>query len=334
MRRSEYFDVLKGIGILCVFYGHTAEWASLPSRLIFNFHMPLFFMISGVFFDPCKSPDFKSLLARLWKGLLLPYCLFVLVGYAVHFNTAMTRWTSSPGLECLRILHGDAAPSVWFLVCLAMVQAIAWLMRQPTGKMAYMVMIVSGVMAHLIYHYVPRSVISSMPFMLASVPAAMMFFVFGGCIRNALFRLERASMKSSVVLPMLSVMAVLLVAACLVSDDRISIITATFDLRLLPACALGLGTSALLAKFLASFRLPRLVLSCIGRRSLCLFALEAPVAYVLYKMGIVSHENMMVNEHSCMSGFLRMAFVLAFAYAASYPTLWVLGKLQTGRVAR
>ena len=133
---------------------------------------------------------------------------------------------------------------------------------------------------------------------------------------------------------MLSVMAVLLVAVCLVSDDRISIITATFDLRLLPACALGLATSALLAKFLASFRLPRLVLSCIGRRRLCLFALEGPVAYFLYRIGVVPYENMMKHEHSCTSGFLRMIGALALAWAASYPTIWVLNKLRTKSAGR
>ena len=187
MGRSEYFDVLKGIGILCVFYGHTAEAMSLPQRLMFNFHMPLFFLISGVFFNPRKLLDLKTLLHRIWNGLLLPYCLFVLLGYVIHFNTSFVRWTSNPIAECLLILHGDAAPSVWFLVCLAMVQVFVWLVRQLSMNMIYMIIAGLGVMAHLIYHYVPRSIISQMPFMLASVPAAMMFFLFGTCLRNALF---------------------------------------------------------------------------------------------------------------------------------------------------
>lgn len=49
MKRIEWIDVAKGIGILAVILGH----CSLSRQIawtIYSFHMPLFFIIGGLFF--------------------------------------------------------------------------------------------------------------------------------------------------------------------------------------------------------------------------------------------------------------------------------------------
>lgn len=49
--QSEIFSIVKGIGIILMVIGH----ASSPFHdFIYLFHMPLFFMISGFFFNPEK----------------------------------------------------------------------------------------------------------------------------------------------------------------------------------------------------------------------------------------------------------------------------------------
>lgn len=74
VRRSSYIDVLKGIGILLVYYGHTAMWGSLPSRAVFSFHMPLFFLLSGICFNVVNVGTIGDLVKKVWRNLLLPYC--------------------------------------------------------------------------------------------------------------------------------------------------------------------------------------------------------------------------------------------------------------------
>ena len=145
---------------------------------------------------------------------------------------------------------------------------------------------------------------------------------------------ERTRIKAYVILFITFFVSVLFVATSSSSSDKISIIVARFDLRLLPACVLGLATVFVLAKFVARFDMPRAIFSSIGRRSLCFFPLEGPCAYVLYRIGLVPYENMMKHEHSCTSGFLRVILVLALAWVASYPTLWVLNKLRTKSATR
>lgn len=47
--REEYMDVAKGIAILTVIMGHCIHDCVIK-KLIFSFHMPIFFLISGYFF--------------------------------------------------------------------------------------------------------------------------------------------------------------------------------------------------------------------------------------------------------------------------------------------
>lgn len=78
-QRVEWVDIAKGIGILLVVLGHCLPPYSLMNRIIFSFHMPLFFIISGFFFN--KSNNFITILKKRIISLLVPYyftCLMLL----------------------------------------------------------------------------------------------------------------------------------------------------------------------------------------------------------------------------------------------------------------
>ena len=49
-KRILAFDLLKGVGILLVILGHIEIPHSLKT-VIYSFHMPLFFFVSGCFFN-------------------------------------------------------------------------------------------------------------------------------------------------------------------------------------------------------------------------------------------------------------------------------------------
>lgn len=73
--RNVMVDVAKGIGIVLVVYGHnplTLEgvfeeigWA------VYSFHMPLFFIISGMYLE--SGLPFTKLLLNKWSALIKPY---------------------------------------------------------------------------------------------------------------------------------------------------------------------------------------------------------------------------------------------------------------------
>ena len=84
-KRIAYLDVAKGIGILLVVLGHNYIKASVPSlgRFIFSFHLPFFFLLSGMFFKPYYP--LLALSKRRFYSLLRPYLVSILLLYSVYF---------------------------------------------------------------------------------------------------------------------------------------------------------------------------------------------------------------------------------------------------------
>ncbi|GKU27265.1 O-acetyltransferase [Clostridium folliculivorans] len=68
--RSNYADILKGIAIITVVMGHCG---AKGYQIIYLFHMPIFFFISGYFYKEDYSSSPFSLLKKRLKSLYLPF---------------------------------------------------------------------------------------------------------------------------------------------------------------------------------------------------------------------------------------------------------------------
>jgi len=85
--RIEWIDQAKGIGILLVVLGHMNIPITL-STIIFSFHMPLFFLLSGIVFNEIKySKDFKTVLLAKSSTLLWPFFTFTLLSILLNVIT-------------------------------------------------------------------------------------------------------------------------------------------------------------------------------------------------------------------------------------------------------
>ena len=67
-KRIGYYDIAKGIGIFCVVYAH----AKAPfSKYMYLFHMPLFFLISGLLYNASTPPG--TYVKRKIQTLYIPF---------------------------------------------------------------------------------------------------------------------------------------------------------------------------------------------------------------------------------------------------------------------
>ncbi|MCH4853769.1 acyltransferase [Bifidobacterium pseudolongum] len=81
-QRILWIDIAKGIAMLLVFYGHLGGAGDNPwfpnltgsIWVVYLFHMPLFFMLSGLTFHPNK--DFRTFFISRFKRLVIPYFFF------------------------------------------------------------------------------------------------------------------------------------------------------------------------------------------------------------------------------------------------------------------
>lgn len=82
-KRIDYFDIAKGISMLCIIAGHLG--VDEINNFVFTFHVPIFFLISGYFMND-RLP-MKEFVVKRAKQLMIPYFIawvFIAAG-AVRF---------------------------------------------------------------------------------------------------------------------------------------------------------------------------------------------------------------------------------------------------------
>ena len=130
--RFDYIDIARGLGILMVVWAHImlTGWTH---RMIYAFHMPLFFLLSGTVFNRDKYGGFKALISHRAKRLLLPYALYSLATWAfwAAFRYARHDEVDSYLMPLLQtaISQGSGAfmvhnSALWFIPCLFLTEVI------------------------------------------------------------------------------------------------------------------------------------------------------------------------------------------------------------------
>ena len=111
-QRIEYIDTLKGIAIILVVMGHVVQfiWGDRYGSdqiifiLIYSFHMPLFFFLSGLCTKVIDRGGIS--LKKKMKSLLYPFLLWNLIVYFQHIQV------EAGSISAIR--HAG----YWFLICL------------------------------------------------------------------------------------------------------------------------------------------------------------------------------------------------------------------------
>ena len=127
MNRNQIVDIAKGIGILFVVFGHNPIVLQPKGELfnvIFSFHMPLFFFLSGIFFKPNKS--FVDTFTNKADSLLKPYfttLLFIGIAFALITSEDIIYYS-------IGMLYGNGTTikwvPLWFLTHLFAVLIFSW----------------------------------------------------------------------------------------------------------------------------------------------------------------------------------------------------------------
>ena len=95
--RDIAFDIAKGIGIILVVIGHyipagAPKWYVHFIDFIYYFHMPLFFIIAGYFYDrSTRRTDYLPFVWSKFQRLMIPYFIlsWAIVGTKVGIGRVM-----------------------------------------------------------------------------------------------------------------------------------------------------------------------------------------------------------------------------------------------------
>lgn len=89
--RIDWIDLTEGIAIFLMVCGHTSIPLSI-SNWIWSFHMPLFFIISGILFNATKYPNFNLFIKKRGKTLIIPYIIFSLITLLTIHDQTLKEW--------------------------------------------------------------------------------------------------------------------------------------------------------------------------------------------------------------------------------------------------
>lgn len=75
IKRDLSIDISKGIGILLIILGHLPNIPPELKKIIYSFHVPMFFIISGYLYNKAKYQNFtlKEFAVFKFKRLMIPY---------------------------------------------------------------------------------------------------------------------------------------------------------------------------------------------------------------------------------------------------------------------
>lgn len=282
--RDPVIDVARGIAIVLVVIGHNhALSSSAPAAIdaLFLFHVPLFFLLSGLVQRPQTLPASARHLAR---RLLLP---FLAAGLLVGTVKCVTRDGSFADLLVgMAWATGQTLPwsHLWFLPALFLALLGTQLLRRaPGGPHRW---VTASLLAAAVAFSMPALAGPDMsargfplpvgwPWSLDLLPYCLPFVWLGAWLNDS--PRARAVVES----PWTMAVAAMLFVFCLGArvDLNLRVFTPPY-LAMLAAIA-GCALSLAVARGLATMRAPRALLSAVGRHTLAIFLLHVSIQKAL-----------------------------------------------------
>jgi fucose 4-O-acetylase-like acetyltransferase len=196
VKRVDYVDIAKGIGIVLVVMGHNDFELISPfaHKLIYSFHMPMFFFMSGMFFKP--DIPFWPFVRNRFNRVLKPFVAILLLIYFASISFSKISLVMATR-RLIKAMYANGHyldwVQLWFLPHLFAVSFFAFLffkvMKQTQlQKWQWLilgVLYIGGVLSlklfwpFEIYLFGRSLIVYGLPFSLDLVLVSGFFFIFG-----------------------------------------------------------------------------------------------------------------------------------------------------------
>ena len=288
--RMDWVDVAKGWGMILVILGHTAALMGSPLHaIVYWFHMPVFFFMSGVLLKPPAS--LRGAIVRRTKQLMVPYFCYLLILEAPRYYHAFKDPSRLAGLRMILLdfvwggerLRG-ATIIFWFPPVLLLACVVGyWALNRPGSRRVLWAfgaaVAVSTVQAAYYASLKARWDVGGLPFDLWVVPYASAFLLAGHLFR----RLPKPGQAWSALsggLVFLGIVAAELVGRVAFSVDLKHGIMGPPGLGFAAALA-GTFCTILVSKATALWKPARAGFGYLGRRSMTVMYLHGPVVIAI-----------------------------------------------------
>lgn len=157
--RIYWLDYAKVLGIFLVIYGHGGLCGDQLTPYIFSFHMPMFFIVSGMLYKPAPLRD---TIIKNWKCLMLPYFLLNFLCYlpqltfsalkgSLSINSVASNWGAvllGLGYESNGLV--PISTPCWFIYALFLAKLILAMFHRANQTVAMMALSMCAILATIL----------------------------------------------------------------------------------------------------------------------------------------------------------------------------------------
>lgn len=187
-QRIEYIDLAKGICIILVVIDHTCGALgmepSICSDTAMAFRMPLYFILSGLFFSTYSG--FKEFFIKKTNRLIIPFLFAWLLSCIYEwFKRQILNSAPTHSIWCGPYYEELANPPIWFLFCLFICALIFYWIRTIASRTKCPSLF--GAILSLIVGcsgFFLGKVQINFPFWIDSAMTAIPFYAFGSFLRK------------------------------------------------------------------------------------------------------------------------------------------------------
>ncbi|MCI7504849.1 MAG: acyltransferase family protein [Coriobacteriaceae bacterium] len=207
-------DAAKGIGIILVVFAHINYSHDLLT-VIYSFHMPLFFIISGILFKKERYPSFASFAKRRFVTLFVPYAIYETISIALLYASQTTfqslelfDFSKAEYLEFFRqILISNWSGThvnqpLWFVPCLLLVEMLYFPLAKLKKRFLIPIVTVLVCCGWLLESGWLDFDNKLLPWSADSALFALGFYAIGNlasdCIKNTIGEVERSERKIAI----------------------------------------------------------------------------------------------------------------------------------------
>ncbi|MBL4675960.1 MAG: acyltransferase family protein [Mucilaginibacter sp.] len=291
----EALDVAEAIGIFLVILGHVTQ-NDFARTLIYSFHMPLFFFLSGLTANFNK----ENFVLRKFQTLMIPYFIWAFV-FLLYWIFIERRVRGSEGVDILTPIKGAIFGLgkgdflifnvvLWFLPSLFCVECLAYFVnkRFPLDKRPVQIFVL--IAFHLLSWGITRYTNKlSFPFCIETAFIAMPFYLVGIYFKDYVM----SFLKNTKLIVLFCIFAISLTLMFLAPGNMADIRAGVVGNYFLFYTKALLGTICVLS--ISPFLQKNLLILAIGKSTLVLMIFHDPLKRIMIKVAaVLSH--IPVNE--------------------------------------
>lgn len=192
--RNPTFDILKGIAIILVIIGHQGLF--IADQFIYSFHMPLFFIVSGYFFNVEQYRN-RGGIKKDFQRLLVPYIVSQAIILAftglrsiakrdiyIFSHRLFSQFWVTPCVMNIPLPHNFFLQQqfvgegpVWFLIALFWMR-LFYSFVDKLGKYSLPICVLLSICSIKLFRILP------VPFCILQATGLMIFLAIGNWVRN------------------------------------------------------------------------------------------------------------------------------------------------------